>query len=185
MSAIEELIQQGVKLAKAGNKREAKEIFVQVVKQEPKNVRAWYFLSQVVDSREQSIYCLEKILQIQPENLQIAELLQKLKLQTPPTPPVSAASTPATQPTPSLPPEPVIVIKEKKQNKLITFLAAFSLVVIICICVSVAISGGGGTGSFSKAHEVILRVSGSTITNKSHRALLDKQRFIASSKNDQ
>lgn len=185
MSAIEELIQQGVKLAKAGNKREAKEIFVQVVKQEPKNVRAWYFLSQVVDSREQSIYCLEKILQIQPENLQIAELLQKLKLQTPPTPPVSAASTPATQPTPSLPPQPVIVIKEKKQNKLITFLAAFSLVVIICICVSVAISGGGGTGSFSKAHEVILRVSGSTITNKSHRALLDKQRFIASSKNDQ
>ena len=78
MGTVDELIQQALTQAKAGNKSEAKKILTQVVKQEPENVRAWYFLSQVVEDREQAIYCLKKILELNPDNAQAKERLSKL-----------------------------------------------------------------------------------------------------------
>lgn len=77
--ATEDLIQQALTEAKKGNKEGSKKILSQIVNQEPKNVRAWYLLSQVIDDKEQKIFCLQKILIIQPENQQIKELLAQLK----------------------------------------------------------------------------------------------------------
>lgn len=79
MNKIDELIQQGIAQAKAGKKSEAQKLFFQVVKQEPQNARAWYFLSQVVEDREQAKYCLEKVLQIDPRNERVKQLIQKLQ----------------------------------------------------------------------------------------------------------
>ncbi|MEW5871452.1 MAG: tetratricopeptide repeat protein [Chloroflexota bacterium] len=74
----EQLIQQAVTEAKAGNKANARAILSRVVKQEPKNARAWYFLSQVVEEREQAIHCLKKSLELNPDNARAKERLARL-----------------------------------------------------------------------------------------------------------
>lgn len=74
-----ELIQNAITEAQKGNKPEAKRLLSQAVKLEPKNVRAWYLLSQFVDQPEQAIYCLEQALKLQPENAQIRNQLNQLR----------------------------------------------------------------------------------------------------------
>lgn len=162
MSTIDELIQQGITQAKAGNKTEARKIFTQVVKQEPTTASAWWYLSQVVKNREQAIYCLEKVLQFQPENLKAAELLQKLKNQAQPSQPLPTQTIPVSQPIQNQPPQQVFVVREKKQNKLVSFLAAIGLLTVVCICIAVLTpSLSGVSGVLSKSHNVVLRVGGS------------------------
>lgn len=79
MVDVSELIQQAVTQAKAGNKPEARKILAQVVKQAPGSARAWYLLSQMVDSQEQAEYCLNKVLEIEPGNARAAQRLQALR----------------------------------------------------------------------------------------------------------
>lgn len=122
-----ERIYAAIAYLKSGNKAEAKALLIKVVKEEPKNARVWYLLSQAVDNKEQAIYCIEKVLEIDPLNEQAIRRLNTLKgvVPTPEPPPASA-------------PQPVVVeVKEKKRNPIITLLAAISLVVLACICVSV------------------------------------------------
>lgn len=73
-----ELIKQAVTQAKTGNKAGAKQILSQVVKKEPGNTRAWYLLSQVVESKEQAIYCLKKVLEVDPANEQAIKRLNSI-----------------------------------------------------------------------------------------------------------
>ena len=61
-----------------GNKGAATKILSQVVGQNPNNTRAWYLLSQVVEKQEQSVYCLERVLKLQPDNQQAKERLNQL-----------------------------------------------------------------------------------------------------------
>jgi hypothetical protein len=75
----EEAIQEAIRQAKAGNKAGAKQLLSQVVRQEPDNARAWYLLSQAVQSKEQAIYCLERVLKFQPDNAQAKERLARLQ----------------------------------------------------------------------------------------------------------
>lgn len=82
MSTIDELIQQGIARAKAGNKAEAKKLFGQVVKQEPNNAKAWYFLSQVVDEKKQVLYCLRKVLELDSGNEKIKQRIRALEGET-------------------------------------------------------------------------------------------------------
>lgn len=79
MITTDELIQQSISQARAGNKAQAKKILAQVVKQEPKNTRAWYLLSYVVDDKEQAIYCVNKVLEVDPSNEQATARLQELR----------------------------------------------------------------------------------------------------------
>ena len=79
MNGKDEQLQHAITQAKAGNKAEAKRILAQVVNEEPRNGRAWYLLSQVVDSPEQAVFCLNKALEIEPGNVRVQERLQALR----------------------------------------------------------------------------------------------------------
>lgn len=74
----EQLLQQAFSLAKVGQRTEAKKILSQLVRDDPRNARAWYILSQVVEQPERQIFCLKKVLEIDPGNTKAVQRLQKL-----------------------------------------------------------------------------------------------------------
>lgn len=119
----EKYILSAVELAKKGDRQGAINILRQVIQQNPKNARAWYLLSQVVDEPEKKISCLMKVLEIDPGNTQAIDRLNKLK-----------------QPTvlPELNPEPVKQIydeeKKKKDERKNQIYGIITLLVITALC---------------------------------------------------
>ena len=63
-----ELLQQGIALAKAGQREEARTILMQVVEQDERNESAWLWLSGVVDSDDDKAVALENVLTLNPDN---------------------------------------------------------------------------------------------------------------------
>jgi len=114
-------LNEALRLAKAGQKARAKALLAQLVKQEPRNARAWYLLSQVVEDREQIIFCLEKALALQPENIPLKERIERLK-----------------KPQYNDPDQLALIQKKKKRTR--DFLGALALVIGIIVCTSIGMS---------------------------------------------
>jgi micrococcal nuclease len=64
----EELLKQAVSAIRAGDKFNGKQYLIELIKVDPENEAAWLWMSQVVRTSEQRRQCLEKVLQINPEN---------------------------------------------------------------------------------------------------------------------
>lgn len=90
MKQVADLIEHAIAEAKAGNKAGARRLLAQVIRQEPRNVQAWYLLSRLVEEKEQVIYCLERALKITPDSPQAKARLKKMR-----EAPTSQAFTPA------------------------------------------------------------------------------------------
>lgn len=75
---MDDLLQQGVTAFKAGNRDEAKKIFMEVVKQSPDSETAWAWMYQASGNDKERIDCLKQILRINPESKKASELLNKL-----------------------------------------------------------------------------------------------------------
>jgi Flp pilus assembly protein TadD len=63
-----ELLQQGIALAKAGRREEARNILLQVVEQDERNESAWLWISGVVDTDDDKAIALENVLTLNPNN---------------------------------------------------------------------------------------------------------------------
>lgn len=63
---------------RAGDKKKAQQILIPIVKKEPDNARAWFVLSQVVETTERERYCLEEVLRVNPESQQAKRRLQEI-----------------------------------------------------------------------------------------------------------
>lgn len=61
-------MQQAVDNYKSGNKQNAKKLLAELVKSEPDNASAWYILALCMDEREEKEYCLQRVLEINPEH---------------------------------------------------------------------------------------------------------------------
>ncbi len=118
MGTSSELIDKAIAEAKSGNKAGAKKILVQVVKNEPSNAQAWYLLSWVVDEKEQIIYCLNKVLEIIPDNSQAKARLRKLQEESTPIPSIQLQTTTPKPPIPvqTTTPEPSIPTHTTKKK---------------------------------------------------------------------
>jgi len=68
MTSANELLQEGIEAAKEKRVGEALALLKQVVELEPRNEMAWLWLSDVVETDEQRIVCLENVLAINPDN---------------------------------------------------------------------------------------------------------------------
>ncbi len=75
----ETLLHQGIKLAKAGEKAQAKAILGQVVRRDPKSVMGWLWLAGVVEAKDQQCYCLEQVLQLTPHNDVVRQVLGRIQ----------------------------------------------------------------------------------------------------------
>lgn len=76
-----ELLRQGVEAARAGQKLEARKIFMQVVEIDPQNELAWMWLSGLMDDLEDRIIACENVLTINPANEKVRTYLDSLFMQ--------------------------------------------------------------------------------------------------------
>ncbi len=65
---IQQMLQQGVEAAKAGQKPQAFQILQQVVRLDPRNETAWLWLSSVARNPRERAFCLRQLYEINPKN---------------------------------------------------------------------------------------------------------------------
>jgi len=113
-----ELRRQGIAAAKAGQKDQARQLLQQSLRLDPSSEAAWLWLTSVARDQRERLFCLNKLLEINPNNEMGLQSLQQLGLtreqlaqsqqspaQTPPPMrPVQGASS-AAQPAPTPPPQ--------------------------------------------------------------------------------
>jgi len=138
-------LRQAVQLIKTGNKQAAMPILKDIVQTEPNNEMAWLWLYSCVESILHKKHCLQKVLEINPNNQKAREVLEKL-----------AMSTPAAQ-TQSAPPQvkksdPQQRIVQKPDTRLASDQKATSnlkvilmsgVVTVLLFCLCGVIAGGG------------------------------------------
>lgn len=74
-----DLLRQAIGLARAGKKEEARDVFLRVVDEDPRNELAWMWLAGLVDSLEDKIIACENALTINPSNEKARRYLESLK----------------------------------------------------------------------------------------------------------
>lgn len=77
-SEIDNLLNAGILAARAGNKAEARRLLEQVLEKEDTSERAWFALASVVDTPRERRICLENVIEINPNNQQARQALERL-----------------------------------------------------------------------------------------------------------
>jgi len=67
-SAINQLVEEAITAYKDGNKTHASELIAQALKQDPNNKKALLWLSGIVKTDGERLFCLKRILAIEPQN---------------------------------------------------------------------------------------------------------------------
>lgn len=94
-----ELRQQGIAAAKAGQKDHARQLLQQAIRLEPDSEAAWLWLASVARDQRERVFCLQKILEINPHNETALRALEGIMPASPfsmaaPTPTASAPAAP-------------------------------------------------------------------------------------------
>ncbi|MFZ5858429.1 MAG: tetratricopeptide repeat protein [Chloroflexota bacterium] len=76
---MENDLQQAISLIKSGNKKGGGQLLAEIVKKDPHNINAWLWLTSCVDLNEQRIYCLKKVLEVDPNHNVARSALLKLQ----------------------------------------------------------------------------------------------------------
>jgi hypothetical protein len=76
---MDDNLQQAIALIKSGQKKQGGQILAEIVKQQPNNESAWLWLAHCVNTNQQKIYCLNKALEINPQNGAALTAIQKLQ----------------------------------------------------------------------------------------------------------
>lgn len=103
MPTPEEIFSQAVQAARSGDRATARSLLADLVRQSPREARAWYLLSQVVEQPERAKFCLQKTLEIEPSNAKARQRLEALESGTW-TPGAASAAPPASAPLAEMPP---------------------------------------------------------------------------------
>ncbi len=75
-----QLRQQGIAAAKAGQKDEARRLLQQSIRLEPNNEAAWLWMASIATERRERLFCLYKLLEINPNNEAGMQALRSLGL---------------------------------------------------------------------------------------------------------
>jgi tetratricopeptide (TPR) repeat protein len=80
-------LEEAAKLYKNGDKQQATKLLSSLVRQEPNNSSAWYGLALCLDEVDKKVYCLEKVLEINPNHAKASKALDRIaNLNPDPTP---------------------------------------------------------------------------------------------------
>lgn len=152
--SIPSSINQAKAAASSGNTKAALAILRQVIMQDPRNVDAWLVLADIVEKPEQAKECLERVLQIDPNN-RIAQqkLLGKQPLQPQDTasPQMPSPATHLDETRQRALPKQGPVLKKQVQQKKKGFtgteIAVGSVIGVLCLCLSIlGIASLGNSG---------------------------------------
>ena len=73
---VDEWIELAGQTADEGDSEKAREYLRNAVKADPECAKAWDYLSHFANSRDEEIHALEKVLELQPDNINAAERLR-------------------------------------------------------------------------------------------------------------
>jgi TolB protein len=76
---VEELLQQGIKAARAGDKTAARALLEKVVELDERSEKGWFWLAAATDDIEEKKICLGNVLVINPDNQRARRLLEQLE----------------------------------------------------------------------------------------------------------
>ncbi len=136
----EEKLKQAVLLYKQGNKSQAATLLGEIVRQDPNNSNAWYGLALSLDEPDKKIFCLKKVIALEPSHQKARQLLEKLQAEQKPSPTVQTKAEGNSQPL-NQKSNPNNFIKKSLdestgiEKKLIY--ALVGMVVLLVLCVSV------------------------------------------------
>jgi hypothetical protein len=75
---MDDLLQQGIAIYKAGKRDEARKVFITVVKQSPDSEQAWGWMYNVCNNDQERIHCLKQVVRINPKNEKVQQRLNQL-----------------------------------------------------------------------------------------------------------
>ena len=111
---MDDNLQRAITLIKEGQKKEGGLLLAEIVKQQPKNESAWFWLSKCLKNSQQKMECLSKVLEINPQNDYVRKEIQRLQ------------SEKEYQFADNLPPK-------KQSNDIGIFLAVFLFTIFVCV----------------------------------------------------
>lgn len=94
-------LQEGIAAFQAGERERAQTIFEEIVRVEPDNDTAWYYLAAAQTDFNLRRQYLERVLQLNPQHQRAREVLDRMNTSVPTEPPVAARSA---MPPPASPP---------------------------------------------------------------------------------
>ena len=77
---MNEKLQEAVSLFNKGDKSQASKLLMEIVQKNPLNTVAWYGLALCVDELEKKVYCLKRVLILDPSNKKAQQMLDKLQV---------------------------------------------------------------------------------------------------------
>jgi len=75
----EEKLKEAISLYKQGNKSQSAKLLGEIVRQDPNNSTAWYGLALSLDEPEKKIFCLKKVIALEPSHQKAKQLLDQLQ----------------------------------------------------------------------------------------------------------
>ena len=75
---LQEQLQRGINAARSGNRSLGRRLLLQVTQEDPNNEQAWLWLASCVTTLRERRYCLERVLEINPDNEIAQRAMQQL-----------------------------------------------------------------------------------------------------------
>lgn len=145
---VSQKLSQAISLIKAGDKQAAFPILRQLIQEEPNNEQVWLWMFACTDRPEQKRYCLQKALEINPNNNDARKALEKLSGNVPPPAPIEPAQSkvqqsPVYQQLPAARPQARTSQPARKKQPASNrnLLLIGGAVVVLLICATVGIGG--------------------------------------------
>jgi tetratricopeptide (TPR) repeat protein len=104
---LDETLQSAIQAAKAGQRERARQLFIQVLKQDQRNLVAWVWLSEVAEDLPHRIGAIERAMVMKPDDPLLQGRLEALRSQL-------AAQMAAPQPVPVQPGAPMVAATEQQ-----------------------------------------------------------------------
>ncbi|MBN2388770.1 MAG: hypothetical protein JXB85_17270, partial [Anaerolineales bacterium] len=135
--SVEEILRQASSAIKAGQKEQARRLLYPIIKNNPNNTAAWELLTGVCYNKDEEVYCLNRILTLQPGHAGARQRLESLRQAAPPAQrtaspspqPIKAAGippggTPARARPPAAPNPASRSKRRRRRDPLVYFIAA-------------------------------------------------------------
>ncbi len=110
---LQDKLARGISAAQAGHKAEARKFLTEVIETDETQLEAWLWLSQLVDSLEEKVICLENVLTLDAANEFAQKELARVKSQQ------EAFFTPTYRPGEETPPPAVVTMPEAAKTPIV------------------------------------------------------------------
>ena len=136
----EDKLKQAVLLYKQGNKPQAAILLGEIVRQDPNNSNAWYGLALSLDEKDKKIFCLKKVLTLEPSHQKAIQLLEHLQTEQKSSVFIQEKTTESVQPVIQKTASKNLIKKTIEEStpiekKLIYVLAGMLALLVICVSV--------------------------------------------------